>query len=174
MKKRTKILLSILAAVVLVGFVLFVANPNSFEGFIRLKNWSQLKIRQNYDYKCPAPSVFYENKCVDPIPPCLNPPENSLFCIDRIMNGQRIERYNFNCYPDWIKTTDSCVNPCDTPYIPINGKCINPYPPCSNPPANSVPSSCVDFIHISGSVIENYNFTCQEGYSRVNDVCVAD
>ena len=44
-------------------------------------------------------------------PPCQNPPKNSMIssCIDKIINGERIERYKFNCISGYARSGNECV-----------------------------------------------------------------
>ena len=43
--------------------------------------------------------------------PCQNPPKNSMAssCIDKIINGERIERYKFSCSHGYARSGNECV-----------------------------------------------------------------
>ena len=62
---------------------------------------------------------------------------------------------------------------CESPYVEYEGVCTDPIPACENPPAHSVPSTCIDKIE-DGVYIENYSFECEEGYSIEGNLCVCD
>lgn len=57
---------------------------------------------------CVSPNVLYQSNCVDPIPACSNPPANSTSCIDKIINGERVERYSFTCLAGYEKLNNEC------------------------------------------------------------------
>lgn len=127
----------------------------------------------SYALGCQSPYVEYQGECVDPIPACKNPPANFMptTCIDKIENGEYIERYNFQCLDGYIRSGKECIKECVSPFVPYEGKCVDPIPPCQNPPANIMPSSCIDKI-VDGKRIERYNFSCMEGYKKVEKECV--
>jgi len=109
----------------------------------------------------------------DPFPPCSNPPENVMpsSCIDKIENGLRTERYNFNCISGYTKSEKECVKNCDSPYIMYQGRCNDPFPPCETPIENS--TSCIDKIE-NGQYIEHHNFSCLPGYTKSGDKCAIE
>lgn len=65
----------------------------------------------NSSNACNAPYVLYQGRCTDPIPACKNPPAHFLpsSCIDKIENGQYIERYNFQCENGYTRSGSECV-----------------------------------------------------------------
>jgi hypothetical protein len=70
--------------------------------------------------------------------------------------------------PDTTVTPNSCLSP----LVEYRGKCIDPIPACTNPPAHYIPASCIDKIE-NGKLIERYNFQCLSGYERIGDRCVS-
>jgi len=58
---------------------------------------------------CQSPYVEYLGKCVDPIPACGKWPTYAIACIDKIENGQYIERYYFQCKEGYVRSGDYCV-----------------------------------------------------------------
>jgi len=135
---------------------------------------------------CDDPLVPYKYECVDPFPSCLNPIENSMWCLDRIVNGHLQQYHDFACYDGWEKTDPTydewyimidpgaCVNPCSEGNIMIDGSCVDQFLACKNPPANYEPSSCVDKLEIDGSMVENFSFSCMDGYVKDGNSCVAE
>lgn len=61
---------------------------------------------------------------------------------------------------------------CQTPNVEYQGNCVDPIPACINPPANAMPSSCIDKIE-NGERTFRYSFSCMEGYVRQGFECVA-
>jgi hypothetical protein len=126
-----------------------------------------------YAAGCPLPLTEFNGICVEPTRPCMVPPKNVFpgTCIDAIENGILIEQVYFNCLPGYSRNGKQCLNPCPAPMVPNQGQCVNPYPPCQNPPANVKPGSCVDFIE-GEKKVERYNFACLDGYRKEGVECV--
>lgn len=68
-------------------------------------------------------------------------------------------------------TSTTAFGGCIAPYVLFRGSCVDPIPPCNNPPKNFMPSSCIDKIE-KGVLIERYNFQCLPGYSVEGKECV--
>jgi hypothetical protein len=58
---------------------------------------------------CDSPYVPYGGECEDPIPACLDFPENAVACIDKIHDGIYTYRYNFPCHPDFTTHGLECI-----------------------------------------------------------------
>ncbi len=70
-----------------------------------------------------------------------------------------------------VTDSSTTTTSCQSPYVEYQGKCVDPIPACQNPPANVMPSTCIDKIE-NGKYIERYNFQCMEGYTRSGSECV--
>lgn len=66
---------------------------------------------------CQSPYVEYQGKCVDPVPACENPPAHYMpsSCVDKIENGKRIPRYNFQCWEGYTRSGSECVKSATAP-----------------------------------------------------------
>jgi len=71
---------------------------------------------------CSSPSVWFEGQCTDPVPPCKNPPAYSVpsTCIDKIINGTRVERYSFACMDGYYKKDKKCIGEPNTDAPPAD------------------------------------------------------
>lgn len=58
---------------------------------------------------CNPPKVRYRGKCEDPLPTCIDPPQNSTSCVDKIENDTYIKNYNFYCLSGFTKSGNTCV-----------------------------------------------------------------
>ncbi|MBN2096197.1 S-layer homology domain-containing protein [Candidatus Peregrinibacteria bacterium] len=110
------------------------------------------------EISCEEPMVLYEGECIDFRQPCTLPPENSMptSCQDWIIDGVRVERYQFTCYSDYARLGDECV------------KAIQP---CTEIPAHAIASTCYDKIE-NNERIKKYTFSCENGYFKEGDQCI--
>jgi len=107
---------------------------------------------------------------------------NSTLAAAKVMKSVW-NKYGFNdmCYvgrPDpsmiYYKRSSTVPTPaetCNSPYVMYQGVCTDPIPACKNPPANIVPSTCIDKIE-NGVYIERYSFSCMSGYVKSGKECV--
>ncbi|MBI5411567.1 S-layer homology domain-containing protein [Candidatus Peregrinibacteria bacterium] len=75
-------------------------------------------------------------------------------------------------YGAFIQIASKKPMTCESTYVLYQGQCVDPIPPCANPPANAVPSTCIDKIE-NGVKTERYNFQCMDGYTRSGKECAS-
>ncbi|MFH0820654.1 MAG: S-layer homology domain-containing protein [Candidatus Peregrinibacteria bacterium] len=105
-----------------------------------------------------------------------NPKDDAILVVTYKELSNRIQSASYKYGAFFLVTSNqptSALNDtsCAAPYVLYQGKCVDPVPACENPPANYMPSSCVDKIE-NGQRISRYDFRCVTGYIRSSSECI--
>jgi len=131
----------------------------------------------NAETKCNDGLELYQNECKQEFQECETPPQNSLECLSRIIDGQLFNNYSYKCKEGYerrgnakCEKTGSDLK-CRYSYEEYDNQCLGTYPLCKYPPENSDPTTCNDFIK-DGTRHENYNFDCLDGFQKTEGECI--